>query len=74
MIINKDTNPERQIYYLSSLILEDINKTKEIDFFKIYFKLKKNTDISINLFTFSLDWLYLLGFIKKDKGGILICS
>lgn len=73
MIINKDINPERQIYYISSLILKEL-KNKNSNFFEIYSNLKKKTNLSINLFVFSIDWLFLLGIIKIEKGEILKCS
>jgi len=35
MIIDKDINPERQVYYMASLILRELNDSKNIkvDFF-----------------------------------------
>jgi hypothetical protein len=75
MIVNKDINPNRQVYYIASLILREINNStsNEIDFFEIYFKLKTENGLSMNLFTFSLDWLYLLGALEEKEGKILKC-
>lgn len=75
MIISKDLNPERHVYYLGGLIL-DLIKTEdsEIDFFDIFQKINAKNNISINLYTLSLDWLYLLGLIDQKDGKIIKCS
>ncbi|MFH0875937.1 MAG: ABC-three component system middle component 6 [archaeon] len=75
MIIGKDQNPERQIYYLGGLILECIKtETNEIDFFEAFKKINTDREISMNLYTFSLDWLFLLGLIEQKGGKIIKCS
>ncbi len=76
MILGKDTNPKKQIYYISALVLNELKDTDntEFDFFDIFKSLKlKDNDITINLYSLSLDWLYLLGAIKKDKNRLIKC-
>lgn len=77
MILGKDINPKKQIYYISALVINEliqIDKKTEFDFFEIYNSLKeKEKDISINLYALSLDWLYLLGAIKKEKNRLIKC-
>ena len=75
MLIGKDTNPQKQIYYLSALIIEELNdsETVAVDFFDIYHKIKAKEDISINLYSLSLDWLFLLGAIKQNKNKLEKC-
>ncbi len=75
MIIGKDINPKKQIYYLSALILNEINTIERnyFDFFDIYHRIKSKEGISINLYSLSLDWLFLLGAIKKDKNRLMKC-
>ncbi len=76
MILGKDINPKKQIYYISALILNELKNTKstEFDFFDIFSSLKrKENDITINLYSLSLDWLFLLGAIKKDKNRLIKC-
>jgi len=73
MIINKNINPERDLYYLGGKVIEILdssNKTK-FDYFELYSSLNKNHNISINLFSLVLDWLFILGAVKKDKKGLL---
>mgnify|MGYP000396486835 FL=1 len=75
MIVNQDNHPQRQLYYLGAKALEVLNiKGGSVDFFDIYQELKIKEDISIRLFVLTIDWLYLLGAIKSDKGLIERCS
>jgi len=74
MIVSKDINPERDFYYLGAKIIEIISQSndKNVDFFDTYEQLSNSEEISINLFTLTLDWLYLLGVINKTKKGIIV--
>lgn len=75
MIINQDNNPQRQLYYLGAKALEILNaKGGSVDFFEVYEQLKIEHNISIRLYVLTVDWLYLLGAIKSDKGLIERCS
>ncbi len=40
-------------------------------FFDIFQKLNETEKISINLYSLILDWLFLLGVIRKNKKGTL---
>ena len=76
MILGKDTNPKKQIYYISALVLNELKNTDntEFDFFDIFNSLKLiENDITVNLYSLSLDWLYLLGAVKKDKNRLIKC-
>ena len=73
MIVNKNTNPERDLYYLGGKVIEilDGSKKNEIDYFELYNKLKNTHNISINLFSLVLDWLFILSVIKNGKKGLI---
>lgn len=73
MIVNKNINPERDLYYLGGKVIEilDNSNNAKFDYFELYSNLNKNHNISINLFTLVLDWLFILGAVKKDKKGLL---
>lgn len=73
MIVNKNINPERDMYYLGGKVIELLDNSSNVkfDYFELYSSLNKNHDISINLFTLVLDWLFILGAVKKDKKGLL---
>lgn len=75
MILGKNINPKKQIYYLSALIIEELKnvETSDFDYFDIYHKIKTREYISINLYSLSLDWLFLLGAIKQNKNKLEKC-
>ncbi|GAB1623764.1 hypothetical protein AAOGI_38140 [Agarivorans albus] len=75
MILNPDSHPQRQLYYLGAKALEVLQSNNGLgDFFYIYQKLQESEDISIKLFVLTLDWLYLLGAIDSTEGNIKQCS
>jgi hypothetical protein len=76
MIVSKDINPERDFYYLGGKTIEILSSTNEekMDFFEVFEVLKTTEDISLNLFTLTLDWLFIIGVIDKSiKGYIVKC-
>ncbi len=76
MILGKDINPKKQIYYISALVLNELKSfdSSEFDFFDVFNSLKtKEKDLTVNLYSLSLDWLYLLGAIKKHKNRLIKC-
>jgi ABC-3C biological conflict system middle component len=76
MIISKDINPKRDLYFLGAQILEFITEPneKEYDFLELYKRVKLSNNISINLFSLSLTWLFTIGAINhSDKGNIIRC-
>lgn len=76
MIISKDINPERDFYYLGAKTIEILSSTEDdkMDFFSVFDTLKSTEDISLNLFTLTLDWLFIIGAIDKShKGNIVKC-
>lgn len=75
MIVTKDVNPEKDIYYLGALALEVLKecKSNKVDFFDAYQAINKKEKISISLFSLILDWLFLLGAVKSNKRFIIKC-
>lgn len=75
MIIEKDIHPERKIYYIGALIIGILKKAPndKFDFFDVYQELTQSEKISMKLFALTLDWLFLLGVIRSDKGSIKKC-
>jgi len=75
MILSKDNNPQKDIYYLGAKLIEiliSFEKDK-VDYFEAYKVMKEKFGTSINLYTLVLDWLYLLGAIKSEKRYIVKC-
>lgn len=75
MIVNKDSNPERELYYLGALVIEILidSPNKSVDFFDAFQALNNKKKVSMNLFSLTLDWLYLIGVVKSQKGHIVKC-
>lgn len=75
MIINKDINPEREIYYLGAQVIEILrNSPKDkVELFDAFQSLNEKKRVSMNLFVLTLDWLYLLGIINTAEGDIVKC-
>ena len=73
MIINKNINPERDLYYLGGKVIEVLHSytQTEIDYFDLFLSVNKSNDISLNLYSLVLDWLFILGVIKKGKKGTI---
>ncbi len=74
MIVNKNRNPERDLYYLGGKVIEVLNSyTKnEIDYFDLFLSVNKSNKVSLNLYSLVLDWLFILGVIKKGNKGLII--
>lgn len=73
MIVNKNTSPERDLYYLGGKVIEilDSSNKTEFEYFELYGSLNENHNISVNLFSLVLDWLFILGVIEKGEKGLL---
>lgn len=74
MIINKNINPERDLYYLGGKVIEVLNlfNQNEVDYFELFLSVKKSNEVSLNLYSLVLDWLFILGVIKKGNKGLII--
>lgn len=76
MIIDKNINPERDLYYLGGIlidILQDKNN-KEVDYMDLFTSINNKQEITINLYSLTLDWLFIIGLVAKGKNGkIKIC-
>lgn len=75
MLMPEDIHPEKSIYYLSGLILEEIQEHGKKPFMDVYENLVQHSRISLTLFFLCLDWLYVIdaAVINKD-GEIELCS
>jgi len=74
MIINRNINPERDLYYLGAKVIDLLSNTRsaEVDFFDLYYEMKGKEQITLNLFSLVLDWLFVIGVIKNGAKGKLI--
>lgn len=76
MIISQDIHPQRDLYYLGAMVLEYLGQSKEdqlFDYLEIYGALNKDLSMSLNTYSLTLDWLFLLEAIEYNDGGIRKC-
>ncbi len=75
MIVSQNLHPQQNLYYWGAIVLETIKilPNEEIEFFPVYEEIKKLYDISFEMFSLTLDWLFILGIIKNNKGRIKKC-
>lgn len=73
MIVNKNINPERDLYYLGGKVIEVLNSSnnQEFDYFELFVDVNKIDKISLNLYSLVLDWLFILGAINKGNKGVI---
>lgn len=71
MIINKNSNPKMDLYYLGAEVIKllDGSREREFDYFELYHALKTSHKVGIKLFSLVLDWLYISGVIKPSAKG-----
>ena len=71
MIVDKNINPERDLYYLGGVLIDVLanNNINEIDYMDLYKLLNQKQEITINLYSLTLDWLFILGVITKGVNG-----
>ncbi len=76
MILGKDINPENNIYYIGSLVIQALKQqnNSKYDFLELFSLIDNNQNkISINSYSMALNWLFILGVIKIEKGSIKKC-
>lgn len=71
MIIDKNINPERDLYYLGGILIDILQKMnkKEVDYMDLYTFINNEKEITINLYSLTLDWLFILGIVVKGENG-----
>lgn len=74
MIVNKNINPERDLYYLGGKVIEVLNSLNqnEVDYFDLFLSVNELNKITLNLYSLVLDWLFILQVIKKGNKGLII--
>ena len=77
MINDKNTNPQRDLYYLGGIVidvLQQANKDESFfDIFDVFEKVREREIISMNLFSLTIDWLYLLDIVNFKDGRLKKC-
>jgi len=75
MIMNQDIKPEKQAYFLGAKIIEILKEQREsrIDTFTIFTVLNEEEKVTDHAFAMGMNWLYLLGALKLERGEIHKC-
>lgn len=74
MIIDTNTNPKRDLYYLGAIVINVLDQGNKNElFFDVFEKVREKEIISMNLFSLTIDWLYLLDAVDFKDGRILKC-
>ena len=74
MIIDKNINPQRDVYYLGALLIKVLkDNSSEISFFEAFIQFNQREKVSMSLFTLAMDWLFLIGAISSKNGRIVKC-
>ncbi|QOH65384.1 hypothetical protein DKG78_03990 [Bacillus amyloliquefaciens] len=75
MLLLNDLDPEMSIYYSASLLIKEIENKEGQDIVTLYKTVKEKYHISLKVFAYCLDWLYLIEAAKVDKeGGVFLCT
>lgn len=73
MLINYDSNPIDSIYYLASVLFKHI-KLYNFNLEECYSFFLECINKNVLLFYYSLDFLYLIGAIKINEKGDVVCA
>lgn len=75
MILSKQINPEKDLYFLGSILISEIGrkKDKSIDSIELFDSVKKIQPISFGLYSLALDWLFLIGAVELKNNELLRC-
>lgn len=75
MLLPNDIKPESSVFYYASLVLKEIQSGEDRQIVGIFHSVKDKYDISLKVFAYCLDWLYLIEAVKVDEEGkILLCT
>jgi hypothetical protein len=71
MIISNDIKPDRDLYFLGGKVIEVLisSEEAEVDYFDLFQKMNSQWEITINLYTLALDWLFIIGVIENASNG-----
>ena len=74
MINDKNTNPQRDLYYLGGIVIDVLHQANENEnFLDVFEKVRQRETISMNLFSLTIDWLYLIDAVDFKDGRLEKC-
>ncbi|WP_455683310.1 ABC-three component system middle component 6 [Thomasclavelia sp.] len=74
MLLPNNSNPKKCIYYVGGHILALLKGKDAFDYLDLYTEIRKKIDISIQIYTLTLDWLFLISVaVMDEKDGVIKC-
>jgi len=75
MIINLDREPKYSLYYIGSIIIEELKNNQSIPLEVLLKKVRTKIDknLHIDFLYYSLDWLFLLSLIQVQGNRVELC-
>ena len=75
MLLPNNVLPKDSLYYNGGLILRELLSVDGMDFFDLFEVVQNKYGMSMSIFIFSLDWLYLCNAaIFNDSDKIVLCT
>lgn len=73
-MITIDSDPMLNPIYIGASILNELSSIDftEMRIEELYSAIKDKLDMSYEVFTFSLDWLYIIGALDLNENGFLV--
>ena len=75
MLLLNDMKPEMSVFYYASLLIKEVEGREGQDIVSLYKIAKEKYNISLKLFSYCLDWLFLIEAAVVDReGGVFLCT
>ena len=74
MLLPDNINPENSIYYNGALVLKELQYTRRIKIWDLYYKVSENKQMSFSIFILCLDWLYIINVAQLEGEEVVLCS
>ena len=75
MILDQDIKPEKQAYYLGSVILRALKDQppEPIGLLDLFEQVHRQEHASYHAFSMAMNWLYLIGAVDLSDGRLTKC-
>jgi hypothetical protein len=75
MLFPDTIRPESTVYYNSAFVLDELRKSENADLSSLYYRVKRQVEMSFGMFVLCIDWLFLMDIIFiNHKEEIQLCS
>lgn len=75
MLLPENVHPADSLYFNGSIVLDTLKRTGATDLLNLFIETRKTRDsLSFPIFILTLDWLFLINLVDRDKRGkVLPC-